>query len=235
MNDAQTRWPPGYKILPRRSSLQPDVIDAFRDVPTAHASDCIGRCVGAIGLASFHGHSPMCGIAVTVRTRPGDNLMIHKALEIAEAGDILVIDGGGALNQAVFGGQMRATAISKGLAGVVVDGAVRDLAELSAGGLACFAKGVNHRGPSKDGPGEINVPISCAGMVVNPGDLILGDPDGVICIPAADAEDLLPLVREHALREERAMKAIAERTTDPEQFNAILRRKGVPESVLHTR
>lgn len=235
MHDAQIPWPPGYEIIPRRSSLKPDVIEAFRNVPTAHASDCMGRCIGAIGLSALHGHSPMCGIAVTVRTRPGDNLMIHKALEIAEAGDVLVIDGGGALNQAVFGGQMRATAMSKGLAGVVVDGVVRDLAELSAGGLACFAKGVNHRGPSKDGPGEINVPISCAGMVVNPGDLILGDPDGVICIPAADAAGLLPLVREHALREERMMKAIAEGTADPDQFNAILRRKGIPESALHTR
>src|SRR5690606_33646315 len=110
------------------------------------------------------------------------------------------------------------------------DGAVRDTVELAAGGLACFAKGVNHRGPSKDGPGEINVPISCAGMVVNPGDLILGDPDGVICIPAVDAAALLPLVREHALKEERMMKAIAEGKTDPDQFNTILRRKGIPET-----
>lgn len=161
--------------------------------------------------------------------------MIHKALEIAEAGDVLVIDAGGSLNQAVFGGQMRASAMSKGLAGVVVDGAVRDLVELAAGGLACFAKGVNHRGPSKDGPGEINVPISCAGMVVHPGDLILGDPDGVICIPAADAAALLPLVREHTLKEERMMKAIAEGKTDPDQFNAILRRKGIPDSALPAR
>ena len=88
--------------------------------------------------------------------------------------------------QAVFGGLMRTTAITKRFAGLVVDGAVRDTIEFAEGGFPCFARGVNHRGPSKDGPGEINIPISCAGMVVHPGDLMLGDLDGVICIPAAD-------------------------------------------------
>jgi RraA family protein len=212
--------------------LAADLVEAFRNVPSAHASDCMGRCVGAIGLRAFHGVAPMCGAALTVRTRPGDNLMIHKALEIAEAGDVLVIDGGGDLAQAVFGGQMRMTAITRKLTGVVVDGAIRDTAEFADGGFACFAKGANHRGPSKDGPGEINIPISCAGMVVHPGDLILGDLDGVICIPAADAAPLLPLVQAHAAQEAQMHDAIVAGVTDPDRFNAILRQKGVSGSLL---
>src|ERR1700760_4977893 len=149
------QWPSGYRILPRVSTLSSEIVAAFRTVPTAHASDCMGRSVGATGLRSFHGDAPMCGIAITVRARPGDNLMIHKALAIAEAGDVIVVDGAGDLTQAVFGGLMRTTALVKKLGGLVVDGAVRDTAEFAEGGFPCFAKGVVHRGPGKEGPGEV--------------------------------------------------------------------------------
>ncbi|HEY4276079.1 MAG TPA: RraA family protein [Rhizomicrobium sp.] len=226
------QWPSGYKILPRVSTLSPELVDAFRTVPTAHASDCMGRSVGATGLHAFHGDAQMCGIAVTVRARPGDNLMIHKALAIAEPGDIIVVDGAGDLSQAVFGGLMRTTAMVKKLGGLVVDGAVRDTAEFAEGGFACFAKGAVHRGPGKEGPGEVNVPIACAGMVVHPGDLVLGDSDGVICIPASEVEALLPQVRAHAEKENKMKAAILAGTTDPDRFDAILRKKGVPESLL---
>jgi regulator of RNase E activity RraA len=232
MSNTESSWPPGYKILPRVCTLSAELVEAFRTVPTAHASDCMGRSVGATGLRAFHGNAPMCGIAVTVRARPGDNLMIHKAMEIAEAGDVIVVDGAGDLTQAVFGGLMRTTAITKRFAGLVVDGAVRDTVEFAEGGFPCFARGVNHRGPSKDGPGEINIPISCAGMVVHPGDLMLGDPDGVICIPAADVAALLPLVRAHAAREAKMKESILAGATDPDRFNAILRQKGIPASLL---
>ncbi|MEJ1968600.1 MAG: RraA family protein [Rhizomicrobium sp.] len=218
--------------MPRVSILPPELVAAFRAVPTAHASDCMGRSVGAVGLRPFHGDAPMCGIAVTVRARPGDNLMIHKALAIAEPGDVIVVDGAGDLTQAVFGGLMRTTAMVKKLGGLVVDGAVRDAIEFAEGGFACFAKGAVHRGPSKDGPGEVNVPIACAGMVVFPGDLMLGDSDGVICVPAAEAARLLPQVRAHAERESGMKAAILAGTTDPDRFDSILRKKGVPDSLL---
>lgn len=232
MNEMQPQWPRGYKILPRVGTLTAELVAGFAGVPTAHAGDCLGRSVGAIGLRPFHGDGHMCGIAVTVRCRPGDNLMIHKALELTQAGDVVVIDGAGDLTQAVVGGLMRTTALVRKLGGLVIDGAVRDIAEFAEGGLPCYAKGVTHRGPSKDGPGEVNVPIVCAGMVVHPGDLMLGDADGVIAIPAAEAAALLPQVRAHAALEERMREAILAGSTDPDRFDSILRGKGVPGALL---
>jgi RraA family protein len=226
------KWPAGYKIMPRVDAVGHELVKAFRAVPTAHASDCMGRSVGALGLRPFHGDASMCGTAITVRARPGDNLMIHTALALAEAGDVIVVDGGGDLTQAVFGGLMRTTALVKGLAGLVIDGAVRDTAEFAEGGLCCFAKGAVHRGPSKEGPGEVNVPIACAGMVVFPGDLMLGDTDGVICIPAAEVASLLPKIHAHAENENKMRAAIRAGTTDPDRFKSILLKKGIPESLL---
>ena len=232
MSDERPQWPVGFTILPRVSTLPAELVNAFRDVPTAFASDCLGRSVGATGLRPFHGDAPMCGIAVTVRIRPGDNLMIHKALVLAQAGDVIVIDGAGDLTQSVVGGLIRTTAIVKKLGGLVVDGAIRDTAEFAEGGFPCFARGAVHRGPSKDGPGEVNVPIACAGMIVHPGDLVLGDGDGVIAVPAAEVAALLPRVRAHAERENRMRNSILAGTTDPDRFDSILRSKGVPESLL---
>ena len=223
-------WPAGYAVHPRATTLAPELVAGFRGVPAAHASDCMGRGVGALGLASYHGdlRLALCGPALTVRVRPGDNLMIHVALQMAQPGDVIVIDGAGDLTQALIGGLMRTTAQARGIAGFVVDGAVRDLAEWAEGGIAVHARGHTHRGPSKDGPGEVNVPIACAGMSVAPGDLILGDADGVVCIPAAQAAALLPQVRAHAAREEKIRAGNRAGTPDPERFNALLRQKGCP-------
>ena len=169
--DPSAIWPPGYRINPRHPGPPRELVEAFRDVPVAVAGDCMGRSVGAIGLKVYHGDlaARLCGPAVTVRVRPGDNLMIHKAMLMAEPGDVLVVDGGGILSQALAGGLMRTTAIAQKLGGFVLDGAVRDLVEWAEGGMPMFAKGHTHRGPSKDGPGEVNVPIACAGLAVSPG------------------------------------------------------------------
>jgi regulator of RNase E activity RraA len=145
---------------------------------------------------------------------------------------VLVVDGGGDVSQAAVGGLMRTTALVRRLGGFVIDGAIRDVAEWAEGGLPCYARAVVHRGPSKEGPGEINVPIACAGMVVMPGDLMLGDADGVICIPADRVRDLLPLVKAIAARENKQREAILANTTDPDRFDAILRSKGIPAELL---
>ena len=178
-NEAAAKWPAGFAINPR--SVLPDLklVEEFRTVPTAIASDCLGRTVGSIGLKSYHNSFTlgMCGPALTVRTRPGDNLMIHKAIGIAQPGDVIVIDGGGDISQALIGGLMRILAIARKISGFVIDGAVRDIAEWAEGVIPIYARGHTHRGPSKDGPGEINVPICCAGLPVGPGDLVLGDAD----------------------------------------------------------
>ncbi|NML48439.1 RraA family protein [Ramlibacter sp. G-1-2-2] len=223
-------WPPGYAVNPRVNTIAPELVTAFRGVPAAHASDCLGRGVGALGLNAYHGDLKLalCGPALTVRARPGDNLMIHVALQMAQPGDVIVIDGAGDLTQALIGGLMRTTAVARGVAGFIVDGAVRDIAEWAEGGVAVYARGHTHRGPSKDGPGELNVPVACAGMSVAPGDLILGDADGVLCVPAARVASLLPEVRAHAAREDKIRAGNASGKADPERFNALLRQKGCP-------
>ncbi|MEJ5990325.1 RraA family protein [Ramlibacter sp. PS3R-8] len=225
----QATWPAGYALNPRVNSLDPELVAAFRNVPAAHASDCLGRGVGALGLTAYHRDLKLalCGPAITVRVRPGDNLMIHVAMQMAHPGDVIVIDGAADLAQALIGGLMRTTAVARGIAGFVVDGAVRDLSEWAEGGIAVYARGHTHRGPSKDGPGEVNVPIACAGMSVAPGGLVLGDADGVVCVPAAQVAALLPQVRAHAAREEK-IRAGNRAGAPDERFTALLRQKGCP-------
>ncbi|MDD9840282.1 methyltransferase, partial [Escherichia coli] len=128
--------------------------------------------------------------AITVKARPGDNLMLHYAIDIAEAGDVIVVDAGGDLTNALIGEMMVAYAIKKGIAGIVINGAIRDSVVIGEGEFPLFAAGISHRGPYKDGPGEINVPIAINGMVVEPGDLILGDEDGLLSVPYAEVEEI---------------------------------------------
>ncbi|SFB90471.1 Regulator of RNase E activity RraA [Polaromonas sp. OV174] len=223
-------WPPGYRINPRADSLPADLVEAFRAIPVATAGDCMGRSVGALGLHGYHGNldTVLCGTAFTVRVRPGDNLMIHKALTMVQPGDVLVIDGGGDLTQALIGGLMRTTCLVRQLGGLVIDGALRDRLEWAEGGLPVFARGHTHRGPSKEGPGEINVPVACAGLVVQPGDLVLGDADGVIAIPAAEAATVLQRAKLHLAKEALIRASNLAGTSDPERFSALLRAKGLP-------
>jgi regulator of RNase E activity RraA len=223
-------WPPGFRVNPRVNTLGADLIAAYRKVPVPHAGDVMGRHVGARGLTAFHGDNErtMCGPALTVRIRPGDNLMVHLALMMAEPGDVIVIDGGGDLSTAVIGGLMRTTAIARQVEGLVLDGALRDVMEWQEGGVSAYARGFNHRGPSKDGPGEVNVAIACAGMVVRPGDLVLGDADGVIVIPFEDAEAVLSLCLNHAEKERTIATRNATGQPDWDRFGALLRQKGCP-------
>ncbi len=223
-------WPAGYRIHPRAAGPDAETVAAFRAMPVAAIGDSMSRNVGTVGLRQYHQRldTVLCGPAVTVRVRPGDNLMIHKALMMVEPGDVLVIDGGGDVSQALVGGLMRTTCIAKQLGGLVIDGAVRDLCEWAEDGMPIFARGHTHRGPSKDGPGEVNVPVSCAGMVVMPGDLIVGDADGVIAVPAAEAASVLARTRAHLLKEARIRETNRTGTADPERFDAVLREKGLP-------
>lgn len=227
---APTAWPPGYAIHDRPPSMGQHLVDAFRSLPVAAIGDVMGRCTGTVGLRQYHRRleTVLCGPALTVRVRPGDNLMIHKALQMCQPGDVLVVDGGGDISQALVGGLMRTTCVTRQLAGLVIDGAVRDLCEWAEDGMPIFARGHTHRGPSKDGPGEINVTVAVAGLPVSPGDLIVADADGVIAIPARRAEEVLAAARAHLAKEARIREENRLGTADPERFNALLRSKGLP-------
>lgn len=230
MSNSAKQWPAGYRINPRVDGPAADIVEAFKSIPVAAIGDSMSRNVGTMGLRQYHARldAVLCGPAVTVRVRPGDNLMIHKALMMVQPGDVLVIDGGGDVSQALVGGLMRTTCVARKLAGLVIDGAIRDLCEWAEDGMPIFARAHTHRGPSKDGPGEINVPISCAGMAVLPGDLIVGDADGVIAVPAADAADILQRSLAHLAKEATIRETNRTGTADPERFDAVLRAKGLP-------
>lgn len=188
----------------------PDLIEAFRGAPTSVISDNLARLPGAVGLRPFHRGSKLVGTAFTVRTRPGDNLAIHRALELVGPGDVIVVDGGGDETRALVGEIMKNIAEYRGAAGYVIDGAIRDVAAFAASDFPCFARAVIHRGPYKSGPGEINVPVSIGGSVIAPGDIVVGDEDGVVSFPASIAATLLEAVRAQIAREEDTIAAIRE-------------------------
>ena len=174
----------GLQILKRTRQVSAQLVQAYKGLPVANISDCMARMTAAgPRLRPMHKSGYLAGPALTVKTRPGDNLMIHKALTLAQPGDVIVVDGGGDLTNALFGEIMVATAVKIGVAGIVLNGAVRDSEEIGQGEFPLYAAGVTHRGPYKDGPGEINVPIAIDGMVIQPGDLIVGDADGLLCVP----------------------------------------------------
>ena len=220
----------GLRILPRERAVAPDLARQFLDIPVANVGDCMSRMfAGGPTLRPMHRPGRrMAGPAVTVKTRPGDNLLIHKALWTAAPGDVLVVDGGGDLTNALFGEIMVSIAVKRGLAGGVLNGAIRDAFTLREGDFPVFAAGVTHRGPYKDGPGEINVPIAIAGMVIEPGDLVIGDDDGVLCVPYADAQALHDAARAKMAQEAQMMAAIQAGTLDIAWIDATLQRLGWP-------
>lgn len=223
-------WPVGFAINPHPKGPSDAWLERFRGVPTSWVSDVLGRAVGTIGLAAYHADPAlmMVGRALTVRVRPGDNLMIHKALQLARKDDVIVVDGGADIAQALIGGNIQITALYKELAGFVIDGAIRDVVDWANGTMPIWARAHTHRGPSKDGPGEINVPIACGGLVVNPGDLVIGDADGVMAVPSAGLEALWPLVEKQREKENRTAEGNRIGDIDPERFDAVLRAAGCP-------
>lgn len=190
--------------------IDPDLIEGFKTAATSMISDNLDRLPGAVGLRPFHRNGAMVGTALTVRTRAGDNLAIHQALELVRPGDVLVVDGAGDISRALIGEIMAAVASSRGAAGVVIDGAVRDVAAIRKGDFPCFARAAIHLGPYKNGPGEINIPVTIGGMVVAPGDVVVGDEDGVVAFPQAVAQELLQAVRAQADREAEMLLSIRE-------------------------
>ncbi|UFZ08250.1 RraA family protein [Bradyrhizobium ontarionense] len=219
----------GFRIYPNpQQKASPDLVERYRKLPVANVSDSMSR-MNAAGarLRPMHGSGVLAGPAITVKSRPGDNLMLHKALDMAEPGDVVVVDAGGDLTNALIGELMIAHAVRRGLGGVVINGAIRDAASVRAGKFPIFAVGVTHRGPYKDGPGEINVQIAIDGMVINPGDLILGDDDGLVCIPLVDAEAVYAATKKKHDAETAQLEAIAAGRNDRTWVDEELKKRGV--------
>jgi RraA family protein len=217
----------GLQILKRTRCVSQRQIAAFLGLPVANISDCMARMsAGGPRLRPMHRGAPMAGAALTVRCRPGDNLMIHKALQMAEAGDVIVVDAGGELTNALIGEIMVTIAVRRGVAGIVINGAIRDSQAIASGDFPVYAAGVTYRGPYKDGPGEINVPIAIDGMLISPGDLIVGDADGLLCVPLEAADALLAATLDKMEAEKTMLREIAEGRLDVTWIDQTLRRIG---------
>lgn len=217
----------GFRIVREIARAPKALIQAFAEIPTPLISDNMNRMfAGGPGLRPIHREGSMCGPALTVRTRPGDNLMVHKALDMAEKGDVIVVEAGGDVTSAIIGEIMVRIAEKKGVAGIVIDGAVRDAGALARNIIPVYARGVTHRGPYKDGPGEIGVPVAIDGMVIAPGDIVVGDEDGIVAVPQAEAAEILELARKQVQAEARTMKQIAEGTLDRSWVDARLKERG---------
>ncbi|MCQ9618233.1 RraA family protein [Paenalcaligenes niemegkensis] len=208
--------------------VSPDVIELARSLPAAILADVLGRRGTAHGrIKPLSQTMRVVGPAVTVEVRPGDNLMFHAALAIAQPGDVIVVDGKGDQTSALCGGIMAFQASESGIAGFVVDAAVRDAEEICAAGFPVFSVGTNPSGPTKGLGGLVNHPISMGGVSVNPGDLIVGDADGVVVIPRDRAAELMALGQKKLEDEASRMEKISEGDLRSAWLEPALRQMGI--------
>ena len=219
----------GFRVLPSPPRVSPAIVERFRGLASPNVSDAMGRFNFMDPGIRARSGLPLCGIAVTANCRPADNLMVHKALDVALPGDIVVVATTGNLTSAVFGELMCTTAAAKKLGGIIVDGAIRDVDGITKLRFPAFSRTVCAGGCDKDCPGEINVPISCGGAVVIPGDIIVGDDDGVAVVPREHAEEVLDLVAALMEREAKRIEEIRAGQWFRPDIDASLRKKGVIE------
>jgi regulator of RNase E activity RraA len=212
---------PGLNKNPSAPQVDPAIIAKLRTIAVSLLSDQLHRNCGSVGLHPYHAPAPMAGTAVTVKTRGGDNVAILRAYDFCRPGDVMVVDAGGDVTNALVGGIMTFAAAKQGLAGMVLDGAIRDVAEIRQRTFPVYARDVTHRGPYKDGPGEINVPVTVGGMVVNPGDIIVGDQDGLLAFAPRLAEPTIEKALAQQEKEEATMQAIRDGRWDRSFVDAL--------------
>lgn len=186
----------GNRIIKNIQRPDKALVEKFRGIPSSNIGDMMYRLSSMTGSMKLYTAGVcMLGTALTVKAPEGDNLLMHMAIEMAQPGDIIVVDGAGCMTRSLCGEMMYNQAIGKGIVGFVIDGCVRDTDSLDSLGFPVYAKGVTPQGPWKNGPGEINTPICCGGQVVFPGDILVGDKDGVVVIHPEDAEEIAEVSR----------------------------------------
>ena len=205
------------------------VVEQAAQFPSSILADVTGRRGGLHGrIAPLAPSMRFAGPAITVEVRPGDNLMIHAAMAVAQPGDVIVVDGKGDLSSALMGEIMSQQCVALGIAAVVIDGAVRDSEAIRELGFPMYAAGLNPNGPTKFVPGRLNHPISIGGVTVNPGDLVVGDADGVTVIERAKAAAMLPLAADKVAAETKRIADIKNRLAlAPAWLDGALRAAGV--------
>ena len=201
---------PGFRVRMDVDRLDQHTVEQFKGFPTPDISDLLNRLYAvdsAIQCLTGSRHH-LCGIATTVKCFSGDNLMVHKALDVAQPGDVVVVDSGGSTRNAVLGDIICTKAKHRGIAGYVIDGLIRDLPDIVPLDMPVFARGTTAIGPLHRGPGEINYPICCGGVVINPGDVIVADAAGIVVVPREFACELLVRLKSHQAGNEEYLEAV---------------------------
>ena len=219
----------GFRVKKDFNRLPRDLIEQFKDFPAPNIADTMNRffCVHPdIKMINQIEGVKLVGSALTVKTRVADNLMVYKAIDIAQPGDVIVIDAGGDMTHSILGEIMVNIAEKKGIAGYIVNGCIRDRGALEKMSFPVFAKGANPKGPYKDGPGEVNFPVCCGGVVVNPGDVVVGDKDGIVIIPLDMAQITLERVKKVSQKEKGIFNSIEKGTFKIDWIDSKLSEKG---------
>jgi len=206
-------------------------MEGFRELPAANVADVMGRSPAMnlrIHLISRPDRPVMVGAALTVKARAGDNLLLHKALDMAQEGDVIVVSNEEDNTRSLMGEIMMIyLANTRKAAGIVLDGPIRDVDVIREMSFPVYATGSTPNGPYKEGPGEINVPIACGGIQVDPGDIILGDADGVIVIPREDAGGVLEQARKYHALDDKKCQAARDGASDRSWVDRSIQTKGV--------
>ncbi|MCI6746754.1 MAG: RraA family protein [Anaerolactibacter massiliensis] len=202
----------GNVIIKDFSRPDPELVKQFEGMPVANIDDNMNRTAAADSSIKPVGYKgELVGTAFTVKVAQGDNLMLHAAMDLAKPGDVIVIDAGGFTNRAIFGELMATYMKSRGIKGIICDGAIRDYGGLAAlEDFKVYAKAAVPNGPYKNGPGEINTPIVCGGQIVHPGDIVVADDDGILFIKPEDAELLIKATKGTEEKEAGIMRHILE-------------------------
>lgn len=217
----------GCRVFLKVNRPSKELVEGFRGLPVANIADEMNRFFCVDARIKPLNNKPLLGTAFTVKSRVADNLFLHKALELAQPGDVIIVDAQGDTANAITGEIMMTTAAVNGLAGVVIDGAIRDSDQMKELDMSVYAAGVTPKGPYKDGPGEINVPVSCGGVIVNPGDIVIGDGDGIVIINPQDAPRILEKAKAKMTKEQAIIQGIKDRVPrDKSWVNKALEKVG---------
>jgi len=200
-----------YKKIKRAKK---EIIDEFKKIPTTIASDAMNRTNAMkASIKPLIEDVHVVGSAITVKCMVGNNIMTHQAIYIAEPGDIIVIDARGHVDTSVWGGIQTLACKSRGISGVVIDGSVRDIQDIKGLRFPVFCSGVVPAGPHKGWGDSVNIPIQCGGVPVNPGDIVIGDDDGVVVVPRNEVEKVLKQAKERIKTEEKWIRGIKQGKT----------------------
>ena len=229
----------GKRIYLKREMPDPAIMEQFKSIPASNTADVMNRNCAMnprIRLVSSPKAQMMVGPAYTVKCRAGDNLTLHAALNFCGEGDVLVVSNEEDNTRSLIGEVMMAyLRFTKKIAGIILDGPIRDIDEIGKWDFPVYCTGTTPGGPYKEGPGEINVPVACGGIMVYPGDIILADPDGVIAIPRLDAATILEEAKKFQASDEKKLAAARDGSANRAWVEKSLAEKGyeIIDDVFH--